>query len=101
MATYAERYALLGDEIFWQRVYVAMLVAANDIINEAPTTLGHAKRLVWAEAVVRDAIRTARRLIVLRVLLNPAISKESSDNDVQFQVNQILPTLVQLETTGG
>lgn len=101
MATYAQRYALIANEEFWQRVYVALLVASNDIVNEPESTPQHTKRMRLADLVIRDALKTPRKLILTRVLLNPTIDGASSDNDIQFQVNGMINALIAYENLNG
>lgn len=97
MATYAELMDLVGDALFQKRLRYAVLRAAYDISNEAATTPNHVDRLYWATQLLTGQAYVAIDRLAIGVLLNPAIAAagaSTSDADIQYQVNAMVPGLV-------
>lgn len=61
MATYSERYAIAGNNIFVGRVRQAVLEAAVSIYNEDPDAPNHAIRAALAAKVIAYPEEWARR----------------------------------------
>ncbi len=98
MATYAELFDLATDATFHKRIRFALLRAAYDIQNEAVSTPDHDGRLRWANRVMNNEHDTDLGRLALGVLLNPVIGNagaSATDADIQFQVNSLIPGLVQ------
>lgn len=74
---------------YQQRVEMAFLKVALDVINEAPETANHAERVTLANAVFKGSGVPPRAAKVLH-LLNPALqgTLEPTDNDILFTVSQ-------------
>lgn len=95
--TYAAIYAAATDPAFQGRCQVAMWNAAQDIAAEAPETEGHRQRADWATRTLQDKAIITPRQLAMQVLRNPSIAANpevSSDGDIQYQVNSILPALI-------
>jgi len=100
MATYLDRHALLADSNFDKRIQIAMMVSAFAIINEGAAP-GHVRRMQWVQRVVRDAVKTPRRLIALMILLDPAIDGTSSDLTLQARVDSLISEFITIELENG
>lgn len=86
--------------VLMQQVTVAMFQAAVDIVNEDPSTPNHDNRLVWARKATDSvgSLQIEAQRWIWKVLENASIQaapEASSDNDVQFVVNSIIPYIVQ------
>lgn len=96
---YADVFNAANDANFQGRCLAACWVAANDILGEDPQTENHAQRVNWATNILRDRSAATPRQIAVQVLRNSTIAGNpgaSSDGDIQFQVNSIIPTLIVL-----
>ena len=54
MATYSEVYGLHNESELINKVTVACIVAAEDIMGEDGATANHANRLIWAASVFQN-----------------------------------------------
>lgn len=81
-----DQYNLATDASFIKRCGVAMILAANQVAAEDPSTAAHHERVVWATMVLRDPENWAKR-VAFGVASNPAITSGSTDSDIQFTVN--------------
>lgn len=54
MATYDELLAASKNDALRQRILVAVIVKANEIILEAGATANHAARLTWARTAIAN-----------------------------------------------
>jgi len=82
-------YYLKSNAEFKARVTAAIAKAANDILNEDPSTTNHTERVVWAKASMKDAESTAEQML-WSIVQNGTIQTNglaSTDNDIQFVVN--------------
>ena len=52
MAAYTEMHALLNNADFQNRIQIASLSAANDVLAELSSTADHTLRLKWANNVL-------------------------------------------------
>ena len=50
MATYTELHGLAGQNILNDRIAVAVIIAADTVLNESDAVPNHANRLVWAKS---------------------------------------------------
>lgn len=96
---YADIYNAANDQMFQGRCLVAMWRAAQDIAAESPSTQNHQQRLDWATRALQDHAIITPRQLAMQVLRNGTIAANpgaSSDDDIQFQVNSILPSLISI-----
>lgn len=94
MATYMELFNLRYSNLTLRaRTAVACVKAAQDVLNEDPGTTDHAKRVAWANAALSDANGMAEKLMwgVLGNSTIQASGDASTDNDIQFVVNGLIP----------
>jgi hypothetical protein len=94
---YTDIYTAVDDATFQGRCQVAMWKAAQDIAAEAPSTQNHQARIDWATRVLQDRANISPRQLAMQVLRNPTIAgnpTESTDGDLQFQVNSVLDDLI-------
>lgn len=97
--TYADIFNAANDLAFQGRCLVAMWKAAQDISAEDKTTQDHQQRLDWAMRTLQDRATITPRQLAMQILRNPSIAANpttASDNDIQFQVNSILPSLISI-----
>lgn len=73
---------------FIVRVQGAMVKSALAVASEDPATAGHGTRVAWATQVLRDPAHYAARM-AYGVAVNPVITAESSDSDIEFTVNSV------------
>ena len=85
---FADQAALAVDEGFQQRVRIAIVTAATQIMGEAKTSddVTYGKRQALAYSVLYDSGQHVERF-AWAVASNPAVTAESVDGDVQFTVN--------------
>ena len=62
MATYNEIYGLHNESELINKVTVACIVAAENIMGEVDTTPNHANRLTWAASVFQNPKSEADRM---------------------------------------
>ena len=93
--TLTDQYTLASNEVFIGRVLMAAVTAAIAVGGEAcggtdqPTNGQHILRAAWAQRVLKDPLGEAYNL-AMGVAANPAITAESTDNDIQFTVNSLI-----------
>lgn len=89
---FTDQAALAEDSTFRTRVRVALMTAAKDVMGEEQTysDAQYGLRQALADEVIAAAGGGAvlERFVWL-VITNPAITGESSDNDIQFTVNSL------------
>lgn len=73
MASLTEKHEVATTQGFRDRVQIAMIQAANDILNEDPATEGHAVRVSLANSVIQDP-KIRIDAFSLSVALNDAIA---------------------------
>jgi hypothetical protein len=84
--TFEEQFALATSPQFVQRVQQAAITAAIATINGEPTET----RLLDYCFNLLNRARASAQEIAFGVATNPAITAESTDNDIQFTVNSML-----------
>ena len=95
MTVYSETiYPAATDaaHILRKQVHVAIMIAANDVLNESTATEQHSQRVDWARKALADPADMAERMMV-QVLQNGTIQAApltSTDNDVQFVINGLV-----------
>jgi hypothetical protein len=102
MATYAEIMGIVGgtsgDPLKLQ-IRVAIVVAANAILNEATGTTNHANRLIWAKEAVSSPDTEAQKMLWAVLAQNAALTvtqiTTASDSAVQTAVNNAVNLLAQ------
>ena len=84
--SFTDQYALANDPVFQSRVTMAVTKSAIAILNEDVTTVGHAERTAYAvQALTHPEIEGMNQ--ALGCTTNAAITAESLDSDIEFQVN--------------
>lgn len=94
---YSEIYSAAVDGQFQGRCQVAMWRVAQNVLDEDPATKDHQTRTEWATRVLQDRANITPRQLAMQVLRNATISDDpaaSTDGDIQYQVNSILPYLI-------
>lgn len=95
--SYSDIFAAAVDPVFQGRCQVAMWVAAQNIAAEAESTPNHQARNDWATRALQDRANITPRQLAMQVLRNSVIAASpaaSKDEDIQYQVNSILPCLI-------
>ena len=97
MADFKDRFALVTDGPFTNRLQMAVWIAACDIIIEAPGTVNHAARLAWANKQLKGEMDNDKmRIVAIRVSANASIGSQGAnapDADIQFVVNGLINEL--------
>ena len=98
MATYAELYNLqFVNGALFNRIVVAVMVAANGIGEEAGGTVNHIERVVWAKEAIADPRAKANDILALVLGINKGVDKadllNSSDSAVQANVDSVIDFL--------
>lgn len=95
MATLQEVYNLRYEATALKsRVVAAVAKAAQDVLNEDPSTANHANRVLWAQDALRDA-KGAGETMMWGVVGNATIQaagEAATDGDIQFVVNGLIDT---------
>jgi hypothetical protein len=102
MATYSEIMGIVssatGDALKLQ-VRVAIIVAANIILNEATSTTNHTLRLAWAKVAVSSPDTEAEKMLWAVLAQNVAATVAqitgATDATVQTAVNNAVNLLAQ------
>jgi hypothetical protein len=89
MATYEELATEFGSNTLISKIKIAVMVSADEIINELPTTTGHAERVAWAREALIDPEQMARRFwaAVLAANNSATIAAIQSATDTTIQNN--------------
>lgn len=94
MATYTELRSLFSDSDLMEKVEVAVVIAANDIITTTPTTAEKA----WASTVFASPKGEASKAVMAVLADNSALSvaaiQGATDVAIQTKVDAIVPILV-------
>lgn len=86
--TYAAQATLATDATFIARVTQAAISGAKDVMAEAASATGHAKRTDFAVSVLRSP-QVFGPLMAQGVAANVAITSASTDSDIQFTINSL------------
>lgn len=82
-----EQHERVNTSPYPQRLSMAFLKTAFDVVNEDPGTTNHTQRLVLANQVVNGVLPS--RAVQILHILNPALQVDNpSDNDILFTVSQ-------------
>lgn len=99
MATYDELLTANADNGLINKVRVAVVVAATGIMTEAPETVNHANRLLWAKSVFSDPATAGLRMMWPVLAQNRALTLAqitgASDEDVQGAVETAVNVFAQ------
>lgn len=99
MATYDELLQANADTGLVNKVRVAVVVAATNIMTEADTTTNHANRLAWAKTVFSDPAIAGTRMmwpvLALHKDLTLAQITGAADADVQTAVDSAVNVFAQ------
>ena len=94
MATYTELRQLFADPDLREKIEVAVIIAANNLIGATPTTAEKA----WAAAAFANPGSAATKAMMAVLAKNSSASvaqiQSATDNTIQTQVNAVVPTLV-------
>lgn len=95
--SYLDIWQAANDPQFQGRCKVALWVAAQNIINESPSTPNHEARLNWAKTAQANRLAITDVNLAQAVLRNATIAANpaaATDGDIQFQVNSIVDWLI-------
>lgn len=91
MATYAELFSLRNDSALKNKVTIAVVVAAETIMNEDGGTANHANRMVWASAVFANPGNEADRMFMAVLAANKDLTaaqiQAATDTAIQTNVD--------------
>lgn len=91
MATYDELLQANANTGLLNKVRVAVVVAATNIMTEADTTTNHANRLLWAKSVFADPAAAGQRMMWPVLAQNKTLTLAqitgATDSDVQTAVD--------------
>jgi len=91
---YADRFKLVDNLTFRQRLQVAAWIAAGAVVTESESTPNHDARVAWAKRALKGPLEADEmRLVAIRCTANPAINEKASDDDLQFVVNGMIDEL--------
>lgn len=94
---YTDIFDAANNQAFQGRCQVAMWKAAQDIAAEAVGTVNHPARMDWATRVLHDRANVTPRQLAMQVLRNATIAAApllATDDDIQFQVNSTVDSLI-------
>lgn len=91
MATYSELYNLRNDSALKNKIAIAVIVAAETIVNEDGGTMNHANRMIWASAVFAGPGNEADRMFMAVLAANKDLTtaqiQAASDTAIQTNVD--------------
>jgi|OM-RGC.v1.030762791 hypothetical protein len=94
MATYQEIRNLFFDSDLMEKTEVAVVVAANDLVNGTPTTAEKA----WIAQTLSDPSSEAKKALMNVLAANKSQSvaniQSATDASLQANVNAVVPILV-------
>ena len=98
MLTYLERYRLINDDTFTQRVKLALSVTSIGVVDENVNTPKHAERLVKANQFLANTFPVDEmRSINLRLMANQTVGAQGmdvTDSALQQAVDQLFNDLL-------
>ena len=94
MATYTELRQLFSDPGLTEKIEVAVIIAANNLISGTPTTA----QTAWAATCFASPQGEARKAIMAVLAANSDLSVaailSATDAQIQTKVDLVIPTLV-------
>ena len=89
MATYTEIYELRNDSTLKNKVTIACIITAEEIMLELDTVPNHNNRLLWAKAVFANPPTEATRMYMALLAANNELEVVQIQNatDVVIQTN--------------
>lgn len=100
MATYAELYSLRNDSALRNKVAIAVVVAAETIMNEDGGTANHANRLLWASAVFASPTAEAERMFMAVLAANKDLTTAQIEAATDGAIQTTVDIHVDLFATG-
>jgi len=95
--TYLAIFGAANDADFQSRCKVAMWLAAQDISTEPDDAPDTTTRKEWARRVLQDVVTIKPHVLAMQVLRNPGIAANPAiapDDDIQFQVNSVISSII-------
>lgn len=90
---YSDVYNLRYESVTLKnRAEVAIVTAAQNILNEDPATDNHANRIIWAQWSMKNS-KTAAEQMMWGLVGNTTIQANgdsSTDNDIQFVIDGLI-----------
>jgi hypothetical protein len=89
VASYADLFTEYKSTLLLERVAVAVIIAADTILNEDPATTNHANRLVWAKDAFINPENYSRKFLaaILAANKNATVAQIQGSTDAQIQNN--------------
>ena len=91
MATYRELFDAAEDNVLLDRIKVAIIIAADIVLNEVDTTPNHTNRVIWARTAFIDPGDQAKPFLYAVLAANKgatiATILAATDNAIQNNVN--------------
>jgi hypothetical protein len=91
MATYTELHGLAGQNVLLERITVAIVIAADAILNEPEAAVNHANRLVWAKGAFNNPQNQAKPFLNALLASNNEVTVEAitgaTDAAIQSKVD--------------
>jgi hypothetical protein len=82
---YTDQLKVADDGVFQYKVMAASILVARDVLNEAGTVTGHAKRADLAYRVLQEP-EAYRRRFAFAIVTNASISLASTDAALKTEV---------------
>jgi len=92
MATYEQIYDIWDGDKLKKEIVIAILKAAQDILNEDLGTTDHANRIKWANAALNDPYLWGIKMSVAVITSATIQSGTYTDGDVQYLINSAINT---------
>ena len=100
MATYLELRSLYGNSDLIEKTEVAVIVAADTILNEDVGTTNHANRLVWAAEAYDNPKGMARKMVMAILAANKGLSVAAVTGATDAALQTNVDAVVDLFATG-
>ena len=101
MATYSELFGLWNESSLKNRIMVAVIVAAEAIQNESPTTPNHANRLVWAQQTFQNPSSIAYAMFRVVLAANKDVTVQAILDATDAAIQTAVDAAVDTFATGG
>src|SRR6478736_902246 len=101
MATYDELLQANASTALVNKVRVAVVVSATNIMGEAGATVNHANRLLWAKQVFSDPAAMGSRMMWPVLAQNRALTLAQITGAIDSDVQTAVDTAVNVFATGA
>ena len=105
MAGYADLYGLTSDSGLRNRVTVACVIAANNVIGETPEPANHAARVNWAAETFKNPTAMGRSMLNAVLAANAGLTvaqiQSATDAGIQTAVDSAVDTFADAMAAGG